>query len=474
MSRCWSRLLLFCLKGHIRQSICPSHQRMPLVRSIHRQLTWCRLFSQLTSGRKHNQSAEISPSEWTSPLQLEPVELDLDYLCNPDNVQEIQNNINNRKGVGDILLVRKLYECYQRETDPIKRQHLHRKFIDAALNIPNKSHPLAPIGDESNARLVETVGTQRKFDFEPLTVVEIGEKIGHLRTDKLTQTTGPKTYFFKDGFAKLEQALIRYTLSKLRKKGFQLVGVPELIHPDIVEGCGFKTTGETTQVYRLCPETYGQICLVGTAEMPLAGYFLNEVLDHKNLPVRVAAVSRCYRAETSGVEEEQGIYRVHQFTKVEMFGVTDGDPISGDNLLSEFLGIEKEIFSELGLHFRILDMPSVELGAPACRKFDTEAWMPAKKFWGEISSTSNCTDFQSRRLNIKYRNNQGNLRHCTTVNGTACAIPRTIMAIVENFQEKDGTVQLPKVLWEFMGGRSQLSKSDHHGKIHWIKFSRSK
>jgi seryl-tRNA synthetase len=207
-----------------------------------------------------------------------------------------------------------------------------------------------------------------------------------------------------------------------------------------------QVVGERTQVYRLLPS---ELCLSGTSEMSLAGYFSGKILDLEKLPIKCAAISRCFRAETSSLLEERGIYRVHQFTKVEMFSVCRSN--QSESLLNEFRDIEVELFKEIGVHFQLLDMPPFELGAPAFRKYDIEAWMPGRSMWGEISSCSNCTDYQSRRLNILVNNNNKlEVEFAHTVNGTACAIPRMLIAIIETFQRDDGSVSVPKVLKKFM------------------------
>lgn len=179
--------------------------------------------------------------------------------------------------------------------------------------------------------------------------------------------------------------------------------------------------------------------------MALAGYFAGFKLKADKLPVKVTAVSRCFRAETSALQDEKGIYRVHQFTKVEMFSVCR--PTESTAMLDEFREIETNLFKNLGLHFKLLDMPPHELGAPAYRKYDIEAWMPGRKMWGEISSCSNCTDYQARRLNITV-DDTGEFAH--TINGTACAIPRMLIAIIENFQREDGSIIIPEPLRPFM------------------------
>lgn len=203
-----------------------------------------------------------------------------------------------------------------------------------------------------------------------------------------------------------------------------------------------NTEGERSQIYRIHPS---DLCLSGTSEMALAGYFAGRKIKADELPVKVTAVSRCFRAETSALHEEKGIYRVHQFTKMEMFSVCR--PTESTTMLEEFREIETNLFKNLGLHFKLLDMPPHELGAPAYRKYDIEAWMPGREMWGEISSCSNCTDYQSRRLNIKVDDTD---EFAHTVNGTACAVPRMLIAIIETFQREDGTIPIPQALKKFM------------------------
>ncbi|XP_064620514.1 serine--tRNA ligase, mitochondrial-like [Lineus longissimus] len=403
----------------------------------------------------------------TKPLLNRP-EYDWLFLCNPAFTEELEQNIVYRKGVGDIRKVLELYKKLESTTKDADADTIKEELLDAASHLPNISHPSSPVGEESCAEVVDTFGTKRDFSFQPKGVVELGAYLGILRTKDLGLTTGQRTYYFIGALAKLEQALIQYSLDKLVNSGFTLVSVPDLIAPEIIEACGFNTTGTRTQVYKLGTR-HGDMCLAGTAEMSLAGMFMNKVLQDTELPKKVAAVSRCYRAETSSVEEESGIYRVHHFTKVEMFGVTANE--SGEEseaLFNEFVDIQKELFAGLGLNFQILNMPTQELGAPAYKKYDIEAWMPHKKFYGEISSTSNCTDYQSRRLHMKYVDDRYAVHHVHTVNGTACAIPRMVMAVLENYQNKDGSITVPERLVEYMG-MDRIVKDCEPPIMQWIK-----
>nr|XP_015196128.1 PREDICTED: serine--tRNA ligase, mitochondrial [Lepisosteus oculatus] len=235
-------------------------------------------------------------------------------------------------------------------------------------------------------------------------------------------------------------------------QGFVPMVVPDMLKGAVFEGCGMQPHAHQSQVYSLDPSRFPDLNLAGTGEVGVAGYFMDHAVNWRDLPVRTVCSSTCYRAETDTGREAWGLYRVHHFTKVEMFGVTaDETGQESSELLLEFLSLQKEIFSDLELHYRVLDMPTQELGPPAYRKFDIEAWMPGRGSFGEISSASNCTDYQSRRLHIMYENEEGSLRYAHTVNATACAVPRTIIAILETHQTRDGTVRVPKVLQPYLG-----------------------
>lgn len=228
--------------------------------------------------------------------------------------------------------------------------------------------------------------------------------------------------------------------------------VPDMLKGAVFEGCGMQPNAHRSQVYSLDPNRFPDLNLAGTGEVGVAGYFMDHAVNWKDLPVRTMCSSTCYRAETDTGRETWGLYRVHHFNKVEMFGVTaDETGDESSQLLDEFVSLQKEMFSALGLHYRVLDMPTQELGPPAHRKFDIEAWMPGRNNYGEISSGSNCTDYQSRRLNIVYEREDGSLQYAHTVNATACAIPRTVIAILETHQTKEGTVHVPPALQPYLG-----------------------
>ncbi|XP_074713842.1 serine--tRNA ligase, mitochondrial isoform X2 [Strix uralensis] len=313
---------------------------------------------------------------------------------------------------------------------------LDERFYLKALQLPNRTHPEAPVGDESQARVVEVVGEKPAFDFKPKGHLELGEGLDIIRQRRLSHVSGHRSYYLCGAGALLQHALVRFALAKLLPK----------------EGCGMQPNATPSPVYTIDPSRFEDLCLAGTSEVGIAGYFMDHAVRLEDLPLRVVCSSTCYRAETDTGREPWGLYRVHQFTKVEMFGVTAAESgAESEALLSEFVALQKEIFAELGLHYRVLDMPTQELGLPAYRKFDIEAWMPGRGKYGEISSASNCTDYQSRRLNIMYSDGAGRLRHAHTVNGTACAVSRMLIALLECNQLPDGRVRVPPALRPLVG-----------------------
>ncbi|MEE6490583.1 hypothetical protein FKM82_015908 [Ascaphus truei] len=320
---------------------------------------------------------------------------------------------------------------YQEET------RFDESFYCQALGLPNRTHPDTPVGDETKARVVEVVGEKPEFDFEVQGHLDIGEELDIIRQRRLSHVSGHRSYYLRGAGSLLHHALVNFTIHKLVKKGFIIMSVPDMLRGAVFEGCGMQPNAHSSQVYSLDPSQHPDLNLAGTSEVGVAGYFMDHAVMCADLPVRTVCCSTCYRAETDTGREPWGLYRVHHFTKVEMFGITADD--TGDEsqeLLNEFLQLQKEIFTELGLHFKVLEMPTQELGLPAYRKYDIEAWMPGRGKYGEISSASNCTDYQSRRLNIMYQKLDGELQHAHTVNGTACAVPRLLIAILESNQLK--------------------------------------
>ncbi len=325
------------------------------------------------------------------------------------------------------------------------------RYKEETSKIPNFAHPDAPIGKEDKDNLeIERVGEIPNFDFEAKDHVFIGENLDIIDFETASKVTGSKFYYLKNEGVFLELALIRFALDKLQAKGFTPVITPDIAKASILEGIGFNPRGEESNIYSL-EDT--ETCLVGTAEITLGGFLSNNTFSDSDLPIMLAGFSHCFRREAGAAGQySKGLYRVHQFSKVEMFLCCK--PEDSDEMHKKLLEIEKEIFSDLEIPFRVVDTCTGDLGAPAYRKFDLEAWMPGRGEsgdWGEVTSTSNCTDFQSRRLNIKYKNNNGKKEFVHMLNGTAIAISRAIVAILENFQQEDGSILIPKNLVKYTG-----------------------
>lgn len=377
-------------------------------------------------------------------LCLPEPEYDTDFLCNPKNRDIILNNIKKRKDFGDIDKVLEL------SSKPEKRE----LFLRELSKIPNCTHPVVHGYDKP--RILKQCGEKVKFDFEPEEFAELAVNLKAIRTHALGPIAGQRSYMLLGDLAELEEVLIQYTVGKLIKHGFKLVSVPDIIQTKIIERCGLIVDDGRTLVYNL-ESCYGDdYSLSGTAEMSLAGKLMNSIFSYDKLPLKLAAVSRCYRAEGSSSLDERGIYRVHQFTKVEMFVCSE--PYQSEKVFQDLQDIQEELFSSLGLHFQITDMPPSDLGSPAYRKCDMEGWMPGRKLYGELSSCSNCTDYQSRRLNIKYRTKEGNIVHVHTLNGTACAIPRMLIALCETYQTKHHRITVPEKLVPLMKGKTLIRK----------------
>lgn len=339
----------------------------------------------------------------------------------------------------------------------IQASALENELQIMAQRLPNMTHPDVPEGGEENATVLTTVGAQRAFTFPVQNHVDIGEKLGMFDFETGSKVSGSRFVYLTGVGAMLELALINWAFAKVVSKGFKPMMVPDMVRSSVVEKCGFQPRAENTQVYSI---ENSDLCMAGTAELLLGGVYMDEVVEESQLPIKMAAFSHCFRTEAGAAgAQTRGMYRLHQFSKVEMFVIST--PEQSDALHEELRGIETEMFQELGFHFKVLDMPTEDLGAPAYRKFDIEAWMPALERYGEISSASNCTDYQARRLNIKYRPNAVDgkkqaLVHCHTLNATACAIPRMIVTILENFQQEDGSVIVPEPLRPYLGGLDVL------------------
>jgi len=327
-----------------------------------------------------------------------------------------------------------------------KLEEIEVDYKKVMLDLPNPpaSDVIDGKSDKDNT-VNRKWGEPTKFDFKPLDHVELGIKLDLIDIERAGKISGSRFYFLKNELVILEFALIQYALDFLVKEGFVPMIPPVLLSRKIMEGAGYIPGGEE-EIYKTQDDTY----LAGTSEQPLAGYHANEIIDQKKLPLRYAGFSTCFRREAgSHGKDVRGILRAHQFDKVEMFSFVT--PADSENEHKYLVSLEEKIMQGLKLPYQIVNICAGDLGAPAAKKFDLEAWMPGENNYRETHSCSNCTDFQARRLNIRYRTKEGKIEVLHTLNGTALAIGRPLIAIMENYQQKNGTIDIPEVLQKWTG-----------------------
>lgn len=333
----------------------------------------------------------------------------------------------------------------------VELQSVENDVRDLQMKIPNLTHPDAPIGkEESESVALRTWGEPQKFDFTPLDHVALCEKHDLFDLEAGARVAGHGFYFLKNEAVLLELALIQYAVQTVLKHGFTLHSTPDLARMEVLEGTGYQPRGTETQIYSIADT---DLCLVATAEITLGGTLKDQILDESVLPLKLAGISHCFRTEAGAHgKATRGIYRVHQFTKVEMFAFTAPDIAASDAVHQEIVAVEEEIFQGLRIPYRVMDICTGDLGGPAYRKFDLEAWMPGRNEFGEVTSASNCTDFQARRLGTRCRSaEKKGTQFVHTLNGTAVAITRAMIAVLENYQQKDGSVVIPEVLRPWVG-----------------------
>ncbi len=416
----------------------------------------------------------------------------LDFKFIRDNVDAVRKNIANRNVSADPDLVVKLYEqrnaaLKELETARGRRnanaekmkgklapdarpplieegkrlkeeiagleksvEELEKKLAEEAGRIPNMAHPDAPVGQgEAGNRQMRTWGKPTAFAFTPRDHVQIGQSLDLIDFETATRVSGQKFYYLKNQAVILELALVRYALDILKNEGFTLMSTPDVAREEIVVGHGFNPRGPESNIYTV---EGTDLCLIATAEYTLGGYHAGKILDAESLPVMLAGVSHCFRREAGAAGQfSKGLYRIHQFTKVEMYVFCH--PSKSEEMLDRITSIEERIFQGLEIPYRIVDTCTGDLGAPAYRKFDFEAWMPGRGEtgdWGEITSASNCTDYQARRLGIRFKED-GKSQFVHTLNGTAVAVSRALVSLLENFQRQDGSVRIPAKLAAYTG-----------------------
>jgi len=360
-----------------------------------------------------------------------------------------------------------------REKDPARRAELvaegkqlktqggdndeRLKALDAEIKrslgrVPNLTHPDAPIGATEDLSVeLRQVGTPRIFDFPVKDHVVLGKELDLIDFEAGGKVAGTGFYFLKNDAVLLELALQQFAITKLVRAGFIPIMTPDLARNSVLEGIGFTPRGTETQIYSV---EDSDLSLIGTAEITLGGMHADEVLDEAKLPLKYVGLSHCFRTEAGAAgRASRGLYRVHQFTKVEMFAFAT--PETSGAIHAEILALEEAIFTELGIPYRVLDICTGDLGGPAYRKYDLEAWMPGRGTqgeYGEVTSTSDCTDYQARRLNIRSKPTGGKgTKFVHTLNGTAIALSRALIVVLENYQRADGLVDVPQVLRPYLG-----------------------
>lgn len=381
----------------------------------------------------------FDPSKIDAILELDKKRLEL--------LQKVEGLRQERNGLGreDVERGKQIKE--ELKTLEPDLEVVEKDFKSLLNDIPNLPLEESPVGKgEADNVELKIVGEKPQFNFKALDHVELGKKLDILDFESGSKVSGAGFLYLKNGGVFLEMALVNYGLQFLAHKGFTPIITPDLAREKYYLGTGYNPHGEEAQIYKIEGVDLG---LIATAEVTIAGYHADEILDEKDLPKLYGGYSHCFRQEAGAYGKySKGFYRVHQFTKVEMFAYTKKEDSKKTH--EKFLELEEEFWTSLGIPYRVLEMCSGDLGSQAARKFDLEAWMPGRGDWGEVTSTSNTTDYQARNLNIRYRDGE-NIEYAHMLNGTLVATSRAIIAILENFQQEDGSVKIPEVLVPYMG-----------------------
>ncbi|HEY9522217.1 MAG TPA: serine--tRNA ligase [Thermopolyspora sp.] len=345
----------------------------------------------------------------------------------------------------DALLARAKELSAQVKAAEAEASSLAAELDEVLMGVPNIVEEATPPGGEDDYVVIEEVGEKPTFDFEPRDHLELGERLGAIDTERGAKVSGARFFYLTGVGARLQLGLLNMAMQQAIENGFIPMITPVLVKPEAMAGTGFLGA-HASEVYRLEAD---DLYLVGTSEVPLAAYHSDEILDARSLPVRYAGWSSCFRREAGSYgKDTRGIIRVHQFDKVEMFSYCRPEDSAEEHL--RLLNWEKELLAKVELPYRVIDVAAGDLGSSAARKYDTEAWVPTQRRYRELTSTSNCTQFQARRLRVRYRDENGRPQPVATLNGTL-ATTRWIVAILENHQQADGSVVVPKALRPYVG-----------------------
>lgn len=334
-------------------------------------------------------------------------------------------------------------------------ENLEKEIDELAALVPNPPHASVPEGGEEDNKPFKTHGKKPEFDFEPRDHIELGKMLDIIDIERGVRSSGARFYYLKNEAALLEFALVQHVIHKLVSKGFQPVIPPVLVKEQSMYATGFFPA-DRNEIYSVNPGE-DDLFLVGTSEVPLTMLHATEILENEKLPIRYAGYSSCFRREAGSYgKDTAGIIRVHQFNKIEMYSFCHPDKSEQEHeLIRE---TEEEIMQDLGFHYQVVNICAGDLGAPASKKYDIEVWIPTQEKFRELTSCSNCTDFQARRAKIRFKDSNGKKQYLHTLNGTACAVGRTLVALLENNQNADGSINIPKVLQPYMRGMSKIEK----------------
>ncbi len=370
-----------------------------------------------------------------------------------DELRRQRNEISNKMGKGkpdpEVLAAAKDVKSKLAEIEP-KLTDIERKLKDGIKQVPNIIFDDVPLGGEECSVEIKTWGEPKTEGVDHLDYATGRNWVDFERGAKVA---GAKFYYLRDGLALLENALLQFGLKKVTEHGFTYMTVPDMVSSKVLEGCGFNPrSSEQSDEYYIEGE---DLAMIATAEMPLTGFYMDEVLDEKDLPICLAGYSACFRKEAGAYgKHTRGLFRVHQFNKLEMYIFCL--PEQSKDMHEKLRAIEEEIWQELNIPYRVINIAAGDLGAPAAKKYDIEYWSPVDQKYRELTSCSNCTDFQARSLNIRVRRENGEIEVVHTLNGTAISLARTMVATIENYAEKDGKLKVPEVLKPYLGGADEI------------------
>ena len=325
-----------------------------------------------------------------------------------------------------------------------------QRFNDMLQSVPNVAFDDVPLGGEEDSIEIKKVGEQNSGAVDHL---DFATKRGWVDFERGAKVAGTKFYYLKGDLALLENAIMQYALDFVTKKGFTFMTVPHMVNARTMTGTGFAPrTSEQSDEYNIEGE---DLSLIATAEIPLTGYHSDEIIDESDFPLQYAGLSPCYRKEAGTYgKHTRGLFRVHQFNKLEMYAFTL--PEKSAEMHEQLLALEEELWQSLGIPYHVINIAAGDLGAPAAKKYDIEYWSPVDEAYRELTSCSNCTDYQTRNLNIRVRRKDGSVTMAHSLNGTAVSLARSLVAVIEHYQNEDGTLRVPSVLQSYLGSRTEL------------------